>query len=101
MRIRKSSGLGSSHCAEERYSPCRAVYFGYLNSQFLVRLCIRDDESLNMERRVGLEGQSTCVFALDVDEQFFVLAAEAVEQLGMHRDLELVNLFLMALHQGV
>jgi len=54
-----------------------------------------------MERRIGLEGETTGILTLDIDEEFLVLGAEAVQELGMNGDLELVNLLLVALHQGV
>ncbi len=50
---------------------------------------------------IGLEGEAGGVFAFNVNEQFLVLGAEPVEQFGMNRDPEFVNIFLMTLHQGM
>ena len=71
------------------------------NLQLLVRLRIRDSELLHMERRVGLKGEPARVLALDIDKEFFVLGAEAVEKLGMDRDLKLMDLLLMTLHKSM
>ena len=44
-----------------------------------------------MQRRVGFEGKPTAVTALNVDKQLFIFGAEAVEELGINDDFDLVD----------
>ena len=54
-----------------------------------------------MKGRIGFEGEAGGIAALDVDQKLLILGTEAVEQFGMDGDAELVDILLMALHQGV
>jgi len=54
-----------------------------------------------VEGWVGAEDEASGVAALDVDEVLLVVGAEAVEEVGVHRDAHLVDDFLVLAHDGV
>ena len=72
-----------------------------LGFQFLASLGVGDHEFLLMEGRIGAKDQASDVAALDVDEVLLVIGSQAVEQVGVDGDANLVNDFLVLAHDGV
>src|SRR5579862_546180 len=62
---------------------------------------VGDEELFLVIGRVAPEGQPARVFSLDLDEEFFVLGAEALEDFGVDRDLDVVDGVLVLAHDGV
>ncbi len=54
-----------------------------------------------MQGRIGFERQSSAVAAFDVDEQLLVLRAQALQQVGVHDDFDLVDAVDVLAHDGV
>jgi len=49
-----------------------------------------------VKRGVGAEGQTTRIFAFNVDQQFLVLGFQAVQDFGIHDDANVMNIGLDA-----
>src|SRR4051812_10667254 len=64
--------------------------------QLLTRERIHDRKLLVMIRRVAAEGEPAGVFAFDLDEELFVLGAEALKDVRIHDDFELVHVGVTA-----
>ena len=69
--------------------------------EFLAGFGVGDDEFFLVEGWVGAEDEAAGVAALDVDEVLLVVGAEAVEEVGVHGDADLMDDFLVLAHDGV